>query len=120
MPTAANPTSDINPSTAATRPIIVADHYEIEQSAVLAIRAGCDALLTCHDTELQERARRALSTKAEADPDFRVRCQQAFGRFVAARRRFPPRPAADAAAVDQILATSGAAELLGEIRERSG
>ena len=96
----------------------LADHYEIEQSAVLAIRAGCDVLLICHDTKLQERARAALVAKAETDPDFRGRCQQAFARFIGARRRFPPRPAKDVAALQAALAESGADQLAAEIRQR--
>ncbi|MEO1334722.1 MAG: glycoside hydrolase family 3 N-terminal domain-containing protein, partial [Myxococcota bacterium] len=38
----------------------VADHYGIEDSAVMAVAAGCDQLLICHQPSLVERAHRAL------------------------------------------------------------
>lgn len=96
----------------------LADHYEIEQSAIQAIRAGCDVLLICHDLELQERARAALAARAEADSDFRTRCQQAFSRFIQARRRCPPRPKKSSDALQAVLADRGASELLAAIDER--
>ncbi|MEM7677627.1 MAG: beta-N-acetylhexosaminidase [Myxococcota bacterium] len=38
----------------------VADHYGIEDAAVMAVAAGCDQLLICHQPSLVERAHRAL------------------------------------------------------------
>ncbi|MBK7582794.1 MAG: beta-N-acetylhexosaminidase [Myxococcales bacterium] len=77
----------------------LADRMPVEESAVRAIRAGCDALLICSDFALQERAHAALTAEAERSPEFRERCEQAVGRCLSARRRFPPRPAADASKI---------------------
>jgi beta-N-acetylhexosaminidase len=70
----------------------LSDRLPIEQSAVQAVRAGCDALLICHDLELQERAHRALVARAEADPAFLARSVEAVQRSLRARRQFPPAP----------------------------
>jgi beta-N-acetylhexosaminidase len=98
----------------------LSDQLEIEQTAVGAVRAGCDALLICHDADLQERARVALITKAESDADFRNRCQQAVTRSLAARRRYPPRAAAHLSEVEALLAARTGAELIAEINARIG
>ncbi len=71
----------------------LADRMSIEQSAVAAVEAGCDALLVCHEPSLQARAHAALVARAGADPIFLARCTEAVERTLAARRRFPPRPA---------------------------
>ena len=70
----------------------VADRFPIEESAVRAITAGCDLLLVCSDEDLQTRAHEALVRRAEKDAVFRARCEEAFARSLALRRRFPPRP----------------------------
>ena len=71
----------------------IADRIGIEDAAVRAIEAGCDALLVCKDEELQTRAYEGLVRKAERDPRFRDRCAEAAERGLALRRRVPPRPA---------------------------
>jgi beta-N-acetylhexosaminidase len=76
----------------------------VEDSSVGAIRAGCDVLLVCSDLALAERAHVALVREAERDAGFRTRCLQAARRGLAARRRFPPRPAAGASDVGSALA----------------
>jgi beta-N-acetylhexosaminidase len=65
---------------------------QIEETAELAIRAGCDALLICHDPELQARAQAALTRLCVDDARFRRRALEAVERSLAWRRRFPPRP----------------------------
>jgi beta-N-acetylhexosaminidase len=82
----------------------LADRMSVEDSSVGAIRAGCDVLLVCSDLALAERAHVALVREAERDAGFRARCLQAARRGLAARRRFPPRPAADASDVGSALA----------------
>ncbi len=89
----------------------LADRKSVEESAVAAIRAGCDALLVCSDLALAERAHAALVREAERDSAFRERCRQAATRGLTARRRFPPRPAADASAVGGPAARALEAEL---------
>jgi beta-N-acetylhexosaminidase len=63
----------------------LADRMPIEESAVRAVRAGCDALLVCHELTLAERAHAALMCEAERDPAFEARCREACVRTRAAR-----------------------------------
>lgn len=77
----------------------LADRMSVEESAVAAIRAGCDALLVCSDLALADRAHAALTREAERDTSFFARCREAATRGLEARRRFPPRPDADASGV---------------------
>src|SRR5580692_6249452 len=46
--------------------------YPIEEAAIEAVWAGCDALLVCSDEALQGRAHEALVKKAEKEPRFRA------------------------------------------------
>ncbi len=78
-------------------------HWPIEESAVRAIRAGCDALLVCSSEDLQSRVSKALIAEAERDPAFRARVHEAAERGLVIRRRFPPKPAPDAAALSTAL-----------------
>jgi beta-N-acetylhexosaminidase len=66
------------------------------EAAVLAVSAGCDALLICSREDLAEEAHAALVREAETSTTFRARCEEAHSRFLAMRRRLPPRPADDA------------------------
>jgi beta-N-acetylhexosaminidase len=84
----------------------VADRWTIEESAVRAIEAGCDALLVCKSEELQERAVAALSQRASTDAAFRARVTDAHARFVAMRREVIPQPVKSRAQFD--LASAGA------------
>ena len=70
----------------------VAAKYPIEESAVEAIWAGCDALLICKDEDQQERAHEALVKKAEKDKRFKDRCVEAATRCLRIRRLVPPKP----------------------------
>jgi beta-N-acetylhexosaminidase len=81
----------------------IADRWSIEESAVAAIRAGCDVLLVCSDFELQERAHAALVARAEADPAFKQRCADAVARALRARRNNPPRPLPSRAELESAL-----------------
>ena len=58
----------------------VAASHAVEESAVLAIAAGCDILLVCKDEELAERAFEALVREIEKSAAFRERARQAAGR----------------------------------------
>jgi beta-N-acetylhexosaminidase len=93
----------------------VAARYPIEESAVEAVWAGCDALLVCHGEDLQDRALEALVKKAEADHRFRDRCAEAVGRSLRVRRLAPPRPIGDRAALDQIVGSAASRGILAEI-----
>jgi beta-N-acetylhexosaminidase len=93
----------------------VAARYPVEEAAVEAVWAGCDALLICRSEDLQDRAHEALVKKAEADRRFRDRCAEALGRSLRVRRLAPPRPIADRAAVAQIVGSPASRAILAEI-----
>jgi beta-N-acetylhexosaminidase len=65
----------------------------IEDSAVGAIRAGCDLLLVCSRADDQARVHAALVKTLELDAGFRERCVVAAARGLAMRRKSPPKPA---------------------------
>jgi len=88
----------------------LSDRLPVEQSAVGAVRAGCDALLVCRQRDLQERAHHALVATARSDPDFFARCRIAAARGIQLRRQVPPDVAGD---LDTALdASRGIAESL--------
>jgi beta-N-acetylhexosaminidase len=75
----------------------VAARWPIEDAAVLAVAAGCDALLVCSSEDLQDRTEAALVREAEASPAFRARCVQAAARVAEAKGRVRARPVPDEA-----------------------
>ena len=85
--------------------------WSIEQSSVLAIKAGCDALLICHSPDVQERALQALVAEARHDLAFRARVQEAVERGIQVRRRFIPRPADSTEAVQALFDSTEHQEL---------
>jgi beta-N-acetylhexosaminidase len=95
----------------------IQDHVGVGEAAVRAIEAGCDALLVCSDFDLQEEAYAALVARAEADGAFRARCEEAIERCLAARRRVPPRPINEAAALARVFEAS---REIAELVERRG
>jgi beta-N-acetylhexosaminidase len=74
----------------------IAARSTIEDAAVQAIAAGCDALLVCWSDEKQERAIDALARETERSPAFRARCEEAHTRASEARQRATARPLDDA------------------------
>jgi beta-N-acetylhexosaminidase len=97
----------------------VAATYEVEDSAVQAIRAGCDALLICSNEDLQDRAHAALVKECERDAAFRNRCVEAVDRLLEARRTRPPRPAATVEEARAIVADVESLGLASEIEGRA-
>jgi beta-N-acetylhexosaminidase len=73
----------------------IAARSTIEDAAVQAIAAGCDALLVCWSDAQQERAVEALAREAERSPAFRARCAEALRRMTEARSRARARPLDD-------------------------
>jgi beta-N-acetylhexosaminidase len=69
----------------------ISARWTIEEAAVEAIAAGCDALLVCWSDDKQEHAIDALAREAERSPAFRVRCDQALERMREARARITAR-----------------------------
>lgn len=74
-------------------------HWPIEESAVRAVRAGCDALLVCSSEEHRVRALRALMAEVEKDEGFKSRVVEAVERSLQMRRRYQAKPKADEALV---------------------
>ncbi len=64
----------------------------IEEAAVEAVWAGCDALLVCSDEALQARAQESLIKEAEKEPRFKARCIEAAQRTLRIRRLVRPAP----------------------------
>jgi len=73
----------------------IAARWSVEEAAVEAVAAGCDALLVCWSEEKQERAVDALVREATSSPAFRERCEEACARGLDARRRSRARPLGD-------------------------
>ena len=70
----------------------IAARMSVEDAAVQAVAAGCDALLICWSDDKQERAVEALVREADASPAFRARCEDACARGLEVRRRSTARP----------------------------
>ncbi len=75
----------------------------VGEAAVLAVAAGCDALLVCSREDLAAEAHEALVREAERSAAFRLRCEEASVRFLAMRRRVPPKPAETDAMLSRVL-----------------
>ena len=95
----------------------VAARWSVEDAAVLAVAAGCDALLVCWSDEKQERAVEALTREAERSPSFRARCDEALGRVRRARGAARGQ-IADDAAIDALLGAGESAAVAQAIGER--
>jgi beta-N-acetylhexosaminidase len=80
----------------------IAARWEVEDAAVLAVAAGCDALLVCWSDDKQERAVAALTREAERSPAFKARCDEALERVRYARAKATAVPAADEE-IDRII-----------------
>ncbi len=69
----------------------VSDRWTVEESALLAIDAGCDLLLVCSDPDAQERARLSLAERSRSDAAFADRLRDAAERVSRLRSRITPR-----------------------------
>jgi len=67
----------------------IADGWGVVAGAVAAIDAGCDLLLICSRLDLVWEARDAIAAKAEAEPAFRARLEDATARVRTLRRHRP-------------------------------
>jgi beta-N-acetylhexosaminidase len=97
----------------------VAAHWSIEEAAVGAIAAGCDALLICSSEDAQDRALAALEQEANGSPVFRTRCEQAVARVRDAQRRASARPL-DTAGFARIIGGRESRDVALEIERRLG
>jgi beta-N-acetylhexosaminidase len=97
----------------------IAARWGVEDAAVLAVAAGCDALLVCWSDALQEQAVDALEREAGRSPAFRARCEQARTRLTAARRRITARPLDDDG-LSRVLGGDASRAVAGEMQKRLG
>jgi beta-N-acetylhexosaminidase len=97
----------------------IAAHWSIEEAAVLAIEAGCDALLVCASRDTQERAVDALTREAEASSGFRARCEEALTAVAKARRAVRSRPMDDTA-IGRVIGGVESGEVAAEMARRLG
>jgi beta-N-acetylhexosaminidase len=96
----------------------IAARMSVEEAAVQAIAAGCDALLVCWSDDKQERALEALIREAEASPVFRQRCEQARARGLETRRRSTARPL-DAEGLARIVGGDESRAIAAEMQRRA-
>lgn len=91
------------------------------EAAIRAVTAGCDALLVCSRADLAQQAHEALVHEAEKSSAFKARCEEAFTRGIAMRRRVPPRPVATEADLARVFEASKtvSAELTARLLERT-
>ncbi len=74
----------------------VEDHFGIEDSSILALQAGVDLLLICHDPAKQEKAIEAVLRAVEAGKIPRSRIEESAGRLLdLKKRRLSPPPSID-------------------------
>lgn len=66
--------------------------HSVAEAAVLAVEAGCDALLVCKSRERQDEAEEALALEAEASQEFRSMIERSAGRIEALRCTLAPPP----------------------------
>ena len=72
----------------------VTRRYGVGEAAVLAVEAGCDALLVCASRERQEEAVETLAGEAGASPAFAARIERAAARLERFASTLRPPPAA--------------------------
>jgi beta-N-acetylhexosaminidase len=88
----------------------ISEQCGVDEAACAAIAAGCDSVLICSNTEQVLAAQRALSARAEREPDFAERLRDAAMRSLSARMDRSAQPAAGAL-VEQLLGAQGAAAI---------
>jgi beta-N-acetylhexosaminidase len=94
----------------------VADRLPIEESAVRAVRAGCDLLLVSASEALQGRAHAALVGAAERDPELRAKIEASVARGLEARGR--GRPKEQEVALADVVGGARSQAIARELEER--
>jgi beta-N-acetylhexosaminidase len=98
----------------------IAQRWSIDEAAVEAVAAGCDALLIGSNEDKQEQALEALIREAELSPSFRARCEEARAHVVQARRRATARPLDDDDEIGQVIGGVESQALADEMARRLG
>jgi beta-N-acetylhexosaminidase len=97
----------------------VSQDRSLEQCAKLAVHAGCDVLLICHNTGAADRVLDSLVSEAEANPAFCARVLQAAQRNLTMRQRYPSRPAMQSSALEYVLLGQQVQQFFDELEERT-
>jgi beta-N-acetylhexosaminidase len=66
----------------------ISDHFAVEEAAGLAVRAGVDVLLFCHDIENAVAACEFLCDEAERDPAVRARVEESYRRITRLKQKY--------------------------------
>ena len=66
----------------------VSDRYSIEDRALIALMAGIDVLLFCHELDEAIQAFEAVNDAAEADAAVRARVDKSYRRVIALKQSF--------------------------------
>jgi beta-N-acetylhexosaminidase len=65
----------------------ISDNYGLEDAALLAVRAGVDSLLYCHDLQRALAAFEFVCNEAERDPSMRAQVENSYRRIVELKHR---------------------------------
>jgi beta-N-acetylhexosaminidase len=65
----------------------ISDNYGLEDAAVLAVRAGVDSLLYCHDLHRAMAAFEFVCAEAERDPSMRAQVENSYRRIAELKHR---------------------------------
>ncbi len=66
----------------------ISDHYSVEEATALAIRAGVDVLLFCHEIDQAVVAFEFLCDEADRDATVRARIEESYRRVTELKRRY--------------------------------
>lgn len=66
----------------------ISDRYSVDEAAALAVRAGVDVLLFCHEIDKAAAAFEFLCAEAERDPVLRARVEESYRRVTELKRRY--------------------------------
>jgi beta-N-acetylhexosaminidase len=66
----------------------ISDHFEVEDAAGLAVRAGVDVLLFCHGSKNAMAACEFLCDEGERDPAVRAQVENSYRRITELKRRY--------------------------------
>ena len=66
----------------------ISDHYSVEEASTLAVRAGVDVLLFCHEIDQAVVALEFLCDEADRDATMRARIDESYRRVTELKQRY--------------------------------